>query len=469
MNPARPLQQAAATVWLLLLLCLLPMAALAVTPIPALDDPVVDAANALSADTRATLRRQALQLQARKGAQLQVLVVPSVGSEGIEAYAQRVFDQWQLGRAGVDDGVLLLVAVQDRRVRIQTGYGLEGALPDAYAARIIDNAIVPRFREGDVDQGVLDGTTIMVALIDGEDLSAWEEPSASNVLPADWRRADSVVALTLLAGFLGLWRSPPPLPPAKTEDDFSGSRRERRRKALAANASAPKPTWPTLPAWGRPMLVTAVVGAGMLSVALLLPRHVLPGLCFVLALGVPVATLLGWCWRRSRGVRIVLCGMLMLSVLFLVQALLRGQLPPSLARHLLLQVAAGVVTLMVFLLVQACRTRWKKNRSSFIVRMTVLVLLTLGYAAGALLAIHRAEGDDPRLLAMIVSGVCGVLLYFVWLFTMLPGERARGRASSSRERTSSRSSSSSSSSSGSSSSWSGGGGRSGGGGASGSW
>jgi uncharacterized protein len=160
--------------------------------------------------------------------------------------------------------------------------------------------------------------------------------------------------------------------------------------------------------------------------------------------------------------------MLALSAVLLVQALLRDQLPPSLARHLLLQAAAGVVTLMVFLLVQACRTRWKKNRSSFVVRMTVLVLLTLGYVAGALLAIHRAEGDDPRLLAMIVSGVCGVLLYFVGLFTMLPGERARGRVSSRRERSASSSSSSSASSS-SSSSWSGGGGRSGGGGASGSW
>ncbi|MEE9878782.1 MAG: TPM domain-containing protein [Stenotrophomonas maltophilia] len=114
-----------------LLLCLLPMPVLAATAVPALDDPVVDTANALSAETRATLREQAMQLQVHKGAQLQVLVVPSVGNEGIEAYAQRVFDQWQLGRAGIDDGVLLLVAVQDRRVRIQTGYGLEGALPDA--------------------------------------------------------------------------------------------------------------------------------------------------------------------------------------------------------------------------------------------------------------------------------------------------------------------------------------------------
>ncbi|MCR1003591.1 MAG: TPM domain-containing protein, partial [Stenotrophomonas maltophilia] len=133
-------------VGLALLLCLLPLPVLAAAAIPALDDPVVDTANALSASTRATLREQALQLQARKGAQLQVLVVPSVGDDGIEAYAQRVFDQWQLGRAGVDDGVLLLVAVQDRRVRIQTGYGLEGTIPDAYAARIIDKAIVPRLR-----------------------------------------------------------------------------------------------------------------------------------------------------------------------------------------------------------------------------------------------------------------------------------------------------------------------------------
>ena len=125
-----------------------------------------------------------------------------------------MFDQWQLGREGVDDGVLLLVAVQDRRVRIQTGYGLEG-IPDAYAARIIDKAIVPRFRDGDLDQGLLDGTKVVVALIDGEDLPAWEAPSMRDVLPAGWRSADSVVALTLLAGFLaGLWRSPPSAPAA---------------------------------------------------------------------------------------------------------------------------------------------------------------------------------------------------------------------------------------------------------------
>lgn len=456
--------------WLALLLCLLPLLALAAAPIPALNDPVVDTADALSASTRATLREQALQLQARKGAQLQVLVVPSVGEEGIEAYAQRVFDQWQLGRAGVDDGVLLLVAVQDRRVRIQTGYGLEGTIPDAYAARIIDKAIVPRLREGDLDQGVLDGTAVLVALVDDEELPAWEDSSARNVLPPNWRTGDSVVALTLLAGFLaGLWRSPPRLLAIRTEADFTGNRRERRRKAQAANATVPKPTWPTLPAWGRPLLVTTVIAAGLLSATLLLPRHVLPALFFVMVPAVPVATLLGWCWHRSRGVRIVLYGMLAVSTGFFAVMLVRGQLPPSLALHMLLDLAVGIAAMLVFFVVQAGRARWRKNRNSFAIRVVVLVLLTAGYALGALLAIDRAGDENARLLATIVSSVGTLFLYFIWVFTLLPGEKARGGRSSSRGYRSSSSTSSSSSSSGSSSDWSGGGGRSGGGGASGSW
>lgn len=457
-------------VGLALLLCLLPLPVLAAAAIPALDDPVVDTANALSASTRATLREQALQLQARKGAQLQVLVAPSVGDDGIEAYAQRVFEQWQLGRAAVDDGVLLLVALQDRRVRIQTGYGLEGTIPDAYAARIIDKAIVPRLREGDLDQGLLDGSKVLVALIDGDPLPPQEDSSARNLLPADWRAGDSVVALTLLVGFLaGLWRSPPRLLATRTEAEFSFKRRERRRKALAANAAMPRPNWPTLPAWGRPLLVTAVMAAGLVSATLLLPRHVLPALFFVLLPAVPVAALLGWCWRRSRGVRIVLCGMLAVSMGFFAVMLVRGQLPPSLALHTLLNLAVALAAMLVFFLVQAGRARWRKNRNSFAVRLVVLVLLTGAYALGALLAIDRASDENARVLAMIVSSVGTLFLYFIWLFTLLPGEKARSGRRSSQGYRSSSSTSSSSSSSSSSGGWSGGGGRSGGGGASGSW
>lgn len=468
MSRPRRVSRSRAPAWLLMLLCLLPMVVMAAAAVPALDDPVVDAASALSADTRATLRAQALQLQARTGAQLQVLVVDHVGDEGIEAYAQRVFDQWQLGREGVDDGVLLLVAVQDRRVRIQTGYGLEGAIPDAYAARIIDKAIVPRFRDGDLDQGLLDGTKIVVALIDGEELPAWEDPTARSVLPPDWRSADSVVALALLAGFFaGVWRSPPASSAAKTPDDFARRHRERQRgqsRAGARQRARPK----RLPAWGRPMLVTAVVAGGMLAAVVWAPRSALAALCIVLALCVPVASLLGWCWRRSRGLRIVLLGMLGVSAGFFVVMLLRGQLPPSLALHTLLDLAVGIAAMLVFFLIQACRARWHKDRSSFGVRFAVLVLLTAGYAIFALLAIDRVD-PAARLAATIGWSAGTLVLYFAWIFTMLPGAKARGSGGSSSGYRSSSGTSSSSSSSSSPSSWSGGGGRSGGGGASGSW
>ncbi|WP_303637115.1 TPM domain-containing protein [Stenotrophomonas tuberculopleuritidis] len=470
MTRLRPLRAGWPGACLALLLCLVPLRVWALAPVPVLDDPVMDPAGALSDSTRATLREQSLQLQARTGAQLQVLVVPRVGDEGIEAYAQRVFDHWQLGRAGIDDGVLLLVAVQDRRVRIQTGYGLEGSIPDAYAARIIDKAIVPHLRQGDLDQGLLAGSRVLVALIEGEALPAWEDPSARSLLPADWRTGDSVAALTLLAGFLaGLWRSPPRLLPTRTAAEFSGSRRERRRRALAANASAPRHARPTAPAWARPLLVMAVIGGGVLAAALLLPRQVQPGVAFVLVAAVPVAALLGWCWRRSRGVRIVLGGMLAISAGFVGVMLARGQLPPSLVQHTLLNLAAGLLAMLGLFLVRAGHARWRKNRNSFAVRLVLLLILTVGYALGALLMIGRAEEGNARQLAMIVSGTGTLFLYFIWVFTLLPGEAPRGgRRSSAGHRSSSRSSSTNASSSGSSS-WSGGGGRSGGGGASGSW
>lgn len=464
----RKMTRSRARAWLLMLWCLLPMAVMAAAAVPALDDPVVDTAGGLSTDARAALRGQALQLQARTGAQLQVLVVDHAGDEGIEAYAQRVFEQWRLGRDGIDDGVLLLVAVQDRRVRIQTGYGLEGAIPDAYAARIIDKAIVPRFRDGDLDQGLLDGTRIVVALIDGEELPGWEDPSARSALPSDWGSADSVIALALLAGFFaGLWRSPSSRPAARMPDDFARRHRERQRgtsRAGAKRSARPK----KLPAWARPMLVTAVVAAGVLAAVLWAPRPALAALCIVLALSVPVASLLGWCWRRSRGLRIVLLGMLGVSAGFCVVMLLRGQLPPSMALHTLLNLAVGIAAMLVFFLVQACRARWHKDRSSFGARFAVLLLLTAGYAIVALLAIDRAD-PVARLAATIGWSAGTLVLYFAWVFTMLPAEKARGGGSASGGHRSASSSASSRSSSSISGSWSGGGGRSGGGGASGSW
>jgi uncharacterized protein len=150
----------------------------ALAPIPALDAPVVDTTGTLSAADVSRLQAQALDLQTRKGSQLQILIVPTTAPESIEQYAQRVFDQWKLGRKGVDDGVLLLVAKDDHQARIQTGYGLEGAIPDITAGRVIQEYLVPKFRAGDFAGGLDDATAQLVRLIDGESLPAPMAPSS---------------------------------------------------------------------------------------------------------------------------------------------------------------------------------------------------------------------------------------------------------------------------------------------------
>ncbi|AVQ06017.1 TPM domain-containing protein [Xanthomonas vasicola] len=158
-------------VWMMALL-LLPASLLAqdLAAIPALRSPVVDVTGTLDAGQIQQLEQQALALQQRKGAQLQILIVPTTQPEAIEQYTQRVFDQWKIGRKGVDDGVLLLVAKDDRRVRIQPGYGLEGAIPDITANRIIQEYLAPRFREGDYAGGISAATATLAGLIEGEAL-----------------------------------------------------------------------------------------------------------------------------------------------------------------------------------------------------------------------------------------------------------------------------------------------------------
>ncbi|PZU28824.1 MAG: dehydrogenase [Stenotrophomonas sp.] len=166
-----------------LLLCLLglgwagPALAQQLAPIPPLDSPVVDTTGTLDAAQKQALEQQAIALQQRKGAQLQVLIVPSTQPEDIAQYSTRVFDQWAIGRRGVDDGVLLLVAKDDRRVRIEPGYGLEGAIPDAIANRVIQEYLVPHFRQNDYAGGITAASGVLVKIIDGEELPA---PVSSN-------------------------------------------------------------------------------------------------------------------------------------------------------------------------------------------------------------------------------------------------------------------------------------------------
>jgi len=138
--------------------------------IPDLHARVTDLTNTLDGTQKQTLESELAALEQRKGAQLAVLIVPTTAPEDIAQYSIRVFDAWKLGRKGIDDGALLIVAKNDHRVRIEVARGLEGAIPDAAAARIIREYITPKFRAGDFYGGIHDATGMLTKLIDGEQL-----------------------------------------------------------------------------------------------------------------------------------------------------------------------------------------------------------------------------------------------------------------------------------------------------------
>lgn len=166
---------------LTLLLLLWAAVAQADVPIPALKARVTDLTGTLSAEQRGSLERQLAGLETSKGAQLAVLIVPTTAPETGEQYARRVLDEWKLGRKGVDDGALLLVAKDDRFVRIETQYGLEGVIPDAIAKRIVEEHILPRFRQGDFAGGIEAGLARMIGLVEGEALPPPRQPRAPSL------------------------------------------------------------------------------------------------------------------------------------------------------------------------------------------------------------------------------------------------------------------------------------------------
>jgi len=150
-------------------LCLFAVA-FAQVPVPALTARVTDLTNTLSAQQRAALEERLAAFEARKGSQIAVVIVPTTAPEAIEQYGIRLAEQWKIGRKGVDDGAMLIVALKDRALRIEVGYGLEGVMPDAVAKRIVDEVIVPRFKQGDFFGGIDAGVSRMMAVIDGEPL-----------------------------------------------------------------------------------------------------------------------------------------------------------------------------------------------------------------------------------------------------------------------------------------------------------
>ncbi|MGY4517033.1 TPM domain-containing protein [Lysobacter sp. HA18] len=138
--------------------------------IPPMTSPVVDTTGTIDVATKQQLEQQALDLQKRKGAQLQILMIPTTQPEDIAQYATRAYDQYKLGRQKTDDGVLIIVAKDDHRARIEVGYGLEGAIPDATASRVINEYMAPHFKQNDYAGGLVEATKTLTQIIDGEAL-----------------------------------------------------------------------------------------------------------------------------------------------------------------------------------------------------------------------------------------------------------------------------------------------------------
>ncbi len=159
----------------LLLAGWLPLATLAawaqgVQPVPALSAHVMDQTGTLTPAQRQALDARLTAFEQSRGAQLVFLIVPSTQPEDIAAYAQRIGDSWKIGRQGIGDGLLLVVAKNDRKVRIETTKALEGAIPDLAARQIIENAITPRFKQGDFSGGLDAAASQLMARITGENL-----------------------------------------------------------------------------------------------------------------------------------------------------------------------------------------------------------------------------------------------------------------------------------------------------------
>ncbi len=138
--------------------------------VPPLTGRVTDQTATLSAEQKSTLERTLQAFEERKGSQLAVLIVPTTAPEAIEQYALRVAEQWKIGRKKIDDGAILVVAKTDRALRIEVGYGLEGALNDATSKRIISETITPRFKQEDFYGGITAGVDQIIRVIDGEPL-----------------------------------------------------------------------------------------------------------------------------------------------------------------------------------------------------------------------------------------------------------------------------------------------------------
>ena len=189
----------AARAGILALLMCWAFAAAADVAVPPLTGRVVDQTGTLSSGDITSLTQTLESLETRKGSQVAVLIVPTTEPETIEQYSIRVAEAWKVGRKKIDDGALLVIAKNDRKLRIEVGYGLEGALNDVTAKRIIDEVITPKFRNGDFAGGISAGVDSIIRVIDGEPL-----PAPARARTSSWsNNFDAFNPFFLFAIFIG--------------------------------------------------------------------------------------------------------------------------------------------------------------------------------------------------------------------------------------------------------------------------
>jgi uncharacterized protein len=179
--------------------------------IPFLSGRVVDHAAVLSTEARERLAGVLAEHERKTGNQVVVLTLPSLAGEGVEEFAVRVFEDWALGSRDKDNGVLVLVVPQDRRMRIEVGYGLEDTLTDAAASRIIRDLMAPRFREGNYDVGIEAGLTAILQVLEGRQVAdtGWVEPefqsSGMRFPGAEMALTEKILIGAFVFGIIGLF------------------------------------------------------------------------------------------------------------------------------------------------------------------------------------------------------------------------------------------------------------------------
>jgi uncharacterized protein len=173
----------------------------ALVEVPAFKSFVTDLTQSLSPDQQAQLEAKLAAFSAEKGSQIAVLIVPTVQPEDIAQYSIRVTDAWKLGREKQDDGVLIVIAKDDRKMRIEVGYGLEGPIPDLIAKRVISEIIAPKFKQNDMAGGLNDGVDKLIGLVAGEQLAPPDKKANKNMGFDNWL-ALFVISTMIIGGVL---------------------------------------------------------------------------------------------------------------------------------------------------------------------------------------------------------------------------------------------------------------------------